>query len=325
MAVVLAVVLILAFTVVCGWNDGGNLLAALANTRVLRPLWALLLIAGAVWLGPFLLGTAVAGTVGTQIVDLRRLQPGALDLALASTLLTLVLSWRLRVPTSTTLALLGGLCGAGLVLLGPHGVVWRGLLKSLVSLLLAITLGGPAGWALYAVLRYGLRRANTRTGMRVGGLQSVTALLLCLGYGANDAEKSVGLLASLWAVLRHMPFAVRPWMVVLPALAFTVGLLWGGWRVARTVGFHIFRARPVHAFATQLAAAAVILGAAVLGGPVSSTQTLDSALVGVGAAARSKQVRWPVVRRMAWVWVVTLPLSFALASTLAGVYRVWGS
>ncbi|MCL6593863.1 MAG: inorganic phosphate transporter, partial [Alicyclobacillus sp.] len=149
-------------------------------------------------------------------------------------------------------------------------------------------------------------------------------LLLCLCYGANDAEKSVGLLASLWAVLRHTPFAVRPLMVMLPALAFTAGLLGGGWRVARTVGFHIFRARPVHAFTTQWAAAAVILGAAALGGPVSSTQTLDSALVGVGTAARSRQVHWPVVRRMAWVWVVTLPLSFVLAVALASVYRLIG-
>ncbi|WP_035462417.1 inorganic phosphate transporter [Alicyclobacillus macrosporangiidus] len=320
----LAVALVMGFTVLCGFNDGGNLLATFLNTRVMHATIVLGIILAGVLLAPFLLGTAVATTIGTRIVDIRQAGVDVLNVSLAATLVTLLVCWRLKVPTSTSFALVGGLSGSGLAMLGPHAVVWWGLLQVGLSLVLAVVLGGLAGYLTYYGLYFLLRLASARLGRRVGYLQYVSALMLCIGYGANDAEKSVGLLATVNAVAHHEPFRVTPWMVVVPGIVFFIGLLWGGWRVARSVGFHVFRARPVHSFATQVASAAVVIGASALGGPVSSTQTIDSALVGVGVCAGKERIRWSFVRRMLVVWGVTMPLAFVVAVVLALLCKAGG-
>ncbi|MCL6516739.1 inorganic phosphate transporter [Alicyclobacillus sp.] len=324
MADELAVALIMGFTLLCGFNDGGNLLAAFLNTRVMRAGVVLVVILAGTVLAPFLLGTAVAATIGTRIVDIRQTGVPVLNLGLAATLVTLLLCWRLKVPTSASFALVGGMSGAGLAVLGPHAVIWWGLVKVGLSLILSVVLGGLAGFVGYWVLYQALRRASRRLGVRVGYLQYLSTIFVCLGYGANDAEKSVGLLATVHALAHRAPFHVMPWMVIAPAGVFFLGVLVGGWRVARTVGFHVFRARPVHAFAMQVASAAVILGASAVGGPVSTTQTIDSALVGVGVCARKERIRWSFVRRMAVVWVVTMPLAFSVAVVLGLLWKAGG-
>ncbi|MCL6445356.1 MAG: inorganic phosphate transporter [Alicyclobacillus sp.] len=318
MSDLLAFLLILVFTLLCGFNDGGNLLATFLSTRTVRAAVVLVMLLAACVVGPWLVGTAVARAIGTQMVDVRTAGMTVFNAGIGAALITLLASWRLKMPTSTSFALVGGLAGAGLVDLGPAGVLWHGLVTILMSLFLAVLLGGVTGFIVYASIRRALRSASFRMGVRVGYLQYISAALLCFGYAANDAEKSIGLLATVWMLWRHQAvFHVDWWMVVLLTLVFGLGLLTGGLRVARTVGHHIFSARPVHAVAMQFAASLVVLTASALGGPVSSTQTIDSALVGVGVRTSKSRVRWEVVHRLGLVWLTTLPASFLVAAMLA--------
>lgn len=319
---VTATLLILAFTMVSGFNDGGNLLANLVNSRVMSVLVAILMILIAVATGPFLFGLAVARTIGTQIIDINQVGIATLNIALIGTLVTLLICFKLRVPTSTSFALIGGMSGAAFARFGVKAVVWSGLLKIVVTLFLAVGLGSIAGFVLYTVVLFILRRVSIRTGVSIGKFQYVSALLLCFGYGANDAEKSVGLLALVWMVMEQTTFQIHGWMILVSAFVFGVGLWVGGWRIAKTVGFHIFRTRPVHTFTTQLASAVVVLAAAVVGGPVSSTQTVDSALIGVGVRARKERIRWSVVRKLGLVWATTMPIAFVSSGIIAFIYDV---
>ncbi|MCL6547569.1 MAG: inorganic phosphate transporter [Alicyclobacillus sp.] len=317
-AYALAFALILAFTLVSGFNDGGNLLAVFLGNRGLRTDVVVLLMIGMTAAGPLLAGTAVARTIGVQIVDVRRVGLGVLNVALVATLATLMICWRLGIPTSTSFALVGGLSGAGLATAGAHAVIWTGVLKALASLILAVVLGAAAGYAAYALARLVLRGASLNAGVRAGQLQYLSSALVCFGYGANDAEKSVGLFATCW-MLAHgtQRFSVHGWMIGLTTAVFAAGLLTGGLRVARTVGYHVFRMRPVHGLCTQAATAAVVLTAAALGGPVSTTQTVDSAIVGVGTRADKARGRGEVLHRFGGVWVGTTPAAFGLSAVLA--------
>ncbi|MCL6454871.1 MAG: inorganic phosphate transporter [Alicyclobacillus sp.] len=316
-----AITLILFFSVLSGFNDGGNLLATFLNTRTMNVVVVVAMTLLMVLSGPFLMGTEVARTIGTQIVDIQQVGIATLNVALVGTLATLLVCWRMKVPTSTSFALIGGLSGSGVALFGPDVVVWSGLAKVAVSLIMAVLFGGLMGFAVYSVILVVLRRTPFRFGVRLGYAQYISSALVSFGYGANDAEKSVGLLATVWMLLHGGSFRVAWWMIVAPALAFGGGLLWGGWRVAKTIGFHVFRARPVHSFATQLSTAMVVLTASGLGGPVSTTQTIDSALVGVGTRAGKEKLRWSVVRRMAMVWFITMPMAFGMSAAIGLVAR----
>lgn len=322
MAYLLAFVLILGFTFMSGFNDGGNLLATFLNTRTMNVVVVVAIILCMLIVGPIFMGTAVAQTIGTQIIDIHQVGIGTLNIALLGTLFTLFLSWKMGMPTSTSFALIGGMSGAGLTLFGPTVVVWAGLLKVVLSLILAVALGGFAGFLVYSVLLVLLRRVSIRFGVRMAYTQYLSSALVSFGYGSNDAEKSIGLLATVWMLLDHRDFHVTWWMIGIPTLVFGLGLLWGGWKVAKTIGFHVFHARPVHSLATQLSTAIVVLTAAAVGGPVSTTQTVDSALIGVGARAGKERVRWSVVRKMAMVWFFTMPTAFVLSSLLALLFKV---
>lgn len=324
MSSILCMVLVLGFTLLSGFNDGGNLLATFVNTRVMTVAVAVTMILLTLILGPMLFGTAVAHTIGTQIIDVRAVGLATLNIALLGTLATLLLCWRLKVPTSTSFALVGGMIGASIARYGLTHVIWLGVVKVLASMVLAVLCGTVIGFLAYVITVAVLRRSTLRLGIAIGNMQYLTALLVCFGYGTNDAEKSLGLVATIQMMENHHPFQVHTWMILLTTAVFGIGILLGGWRIAKTIGFHVFRARPVHSFATQLASATVVLTASALGGPVSSTQTIDSALIGVGVRAGKERIRWSVVRKMGLVWMTTMPLSFALSCILGLLYDIGG-
>lgn len=324
MGAVLCLVLVLGFTLLSGFNDGGNLLATFVNTRVMKVSVAVTMILATLILGPLLFGTAVAETIGTKIIPVQSDGLTTLNIALVGTLLTLVLCWRLKVPTSTSFALVGGMVGAAIARYGFADVLWHGVIKVLVSMVLAVVLGSIFGFLVYVATYALLRRRTVRFGVILGNMQYLTALLVCFGYGTNDAEKSLGLVATIRMMHSHQPFHVVNWMILLITGTFGLGILLGGWRIAKTIGFHVFRARPVHSFATQLASATVVLSASAIGSPVSTTQTVDSALIGVGVRAGKERIRWSVVRRMGMVWVTTMPMAFVLACVLGLLYDLGG-
>jgi PiT family inorganic phosphate transporter len=315
--------LVVLWNAVSGSNGGGNLTAALIASRSLTPLGAALLVLASVLAGPWLFGTAVARTVVLSVADLPSLGPAVLVAAVVASTVTLALTWWWAMPTSTTLSLVGGLAGAAWAAGGPGAVLWGGVGRVVAGMLLAAGAGFGAGWAAGVGLHALLRRAGTEARRWLRGFVLGTSALQGLGYGANDAEKAMGLLAL--AAFWHDPaggrLAVPAWAVAAAGLSFGLGMAGGGWRVARTVGFRLFRVRLADALGAQGAAAGTVIAAALLGLPVSTGQTAAAALIGSGAARRLSLPDWGVARRLAAAWVVTLPLSLALGGAFVYLGR----
>lgn len=309
------IVAALAFTIAAGFNDGGNLLAIASSSRYISPARAYLLIVVCACAGPIVFGTAVARTTGSGIADFRVVGAATLLAAFAGALATVGATYAARVPTSLTAALFSSMVGALIVGPGLSAIHWSGIEKVAISMAGSVVIGLVAGAVVYSIVAWILARVHRPVAERLISLQWFSAGLLAMGYGANDMEKSAGLLA---AAVQTSAFSVPMWTLAVAAAGFAVGMALGGVRVARTVGGKLFSVRSHHALPAQSAAAITVIGAALAGGPLSTTDTSASALVGVGAACNPRAVRWHVVRDIAIAWVVTIPAALC-AGALAGV------
>ncbi len=294
----MTVALILGFNLLAGFNDGGNLLATLLPSRM-RPILLWLWLAVVVSLGPIIVGTAVADTIVRRIVTPADLGP-ILTPAILSALVVVLVSWWGRLPTSMSLALIGAMAGSGAVA-GSH-VLWGGALRALVGFILTVLMGSLLGLLAARYGRQLLRRL--RRGALVSVLLMATALLEGLAYGANDLEKAIGLL--------QFSGLGAQGAILLSSLSFAVGSAFGSWRIARTVSSRILRLRPPEALYTQAATGLSVLAAAAIGIPVSTSQTVDASLIGVGTAENPRHVGWSVARRMMVAWFVTPVAAFLM-------------
>lgn len=313
------------FNITSGFHDAAEITAPGVVTRALRPAGALAFFAVMTLVGPFLAGTAVANTIA-GFVDLSDLAPttalGVVAAGVAGAAVWNVVTWRWAIPSSLTHALVGSLVGVTAVAAGPGDVLWgfsalaegelEGVTKILAALVLSPIVGVAAGFLVFRVgrrlLGRGTRRANRPLRrMLVGGTG-----LLAFAHGGNEAQKSMGVMA-LALVLsgRLSSFAVPTWVIALSAVTLVLGGITGGWGIARTIGFGIYRLEPLHAAGAQTGAAGVIYGAALLGGPVSTSQVVASAIAGTGTAERPRRVRWDTGKEMVLVWVITLPAAAA--------------
>jgi inorganic phosphate transporter, PiT family len=303
------------FGLVSGFNDGGNLMASFTSGRLITPRVAALLLLFSL-AGPLVLGTAVARTVGTNVIDLRG--QGELDFILItlSSLIVVLASWRFGVPTSMTLALVGamlGWVGAG----GGLGLVhWRGVARVLIGIPISVLGGGLLALALYSVVRRVLGGQSHASILRLARFQHATAGIQAFAYGGNDMEKTVGLIAVAMSFPNHGQPALfsNPGPIIGAFILFFAGAVFGGWRVARRIGFGVLKVRPMQAMSQQLASGGVVSVLAIAGAPVSMTQTIDGGLVGVGAALRASSIRWGIVREMVGSWLLTLPLAVLVAA-----------
>jgi PiT family inorganic phosphate transporter len=237
-----------------------------------------------------------------------------------------LLSWRFGIPTSMTLALVGGMLGWVLAS-GGHSVVhWSGVERVLVGMLVSVVGGGVLALVIYWAVRKLLGTQAHSSLLRLARFQLLTAAVQAFAYGANDMEKSVGLIAVALSFANHSQPALFSGAVpIIGAFGFFyVGALFGGWRVASRIGFGVLKVRPVQALAQQLASGTVVAALATAGAPVSMTQTIDGGLVGVGAAQRASSVRWGIVREMLGSWLLTLPLAVLVAAALHLVVRILG-
>lgn len=313
------------YGIISGFNDGGNLLASFTAARVLRPGTALLLLL-VVPLGPLLLGTAVAQTVGVNVINLPAQGAAGFVLIVLCSIAVVLLSWRLSVPTSMTLALVGAMVGWALAGGKNSAVRWSGLDRVVVGMPVSVLAGGIVAFLVYSYFREYLGGMAHGRALRLARFQILTAALQAFAYGANDMEKTIGLVAVARAIptpLHRVEFQdALP--LVASFLSFALGTLVGGWRVARHVAFGVVRVRPMQALTEQLAAGSIVALLAAVGAPVSSTQTIDGALVGVGVSFRASAVRWGVVRGLLGSWIVTLPLALALAMAIHAVTRLLG-
>jgi PiT family inorganic phosphate transporter len=305
------------FGLVSGFNDGGNLMASFTSGRVISPRVAALLLLVSL-AGPLVLGTAVAQTVGTNVIDLGAQGELSFVLITLSPLCVVLLSLTFGIPTSMTLALVGAMLGWVIAGDGHTAIHWAGVARILIGMPLSVLGGGLLALVVYRTIRRFLGRQSHASLLRLARFQLITAAVQAFAYGANDMEKSVGLIAVAMSFQDHGQGVVfsGPAPIIGAFVFFFVGALVGGSRVAGRVGLGVLKVRPMQALSQQLASGSVVASLALAGAPVSMTQTIDGGLVGVGAALRASSVRWGIVREMLGSWLLTLPLALVFAAAL---------
>jgi PiT family inorganic phosphate transporter len=318
---VVVISLALFFDFSNGFHDAANVVATIITTRALSPKKALILASICEFIGPFLFGTAVAQMIGKNVIDISTFDPSALHLstlliiaALIGAIMWNLLTWFFGLPSSSSHALIGGMTGAVLVAYGPDKILWGGLLYVIASLVLSPLLGLLVGWFFLQMTFRLSRDATPKINYFFNWMQIPSSIALALSHGANDAQKSMGLISMSLVILGFSPsFYVPGWVVASCAAAIALGTASGGWKIIKTVGSKIYRLRSVHAFCAQTSSATVILGAALVGGPVSTTHVVSSSIMGVGAGQRISAVRWGVAKNIILAWLITIPASAVMA------------
>jgi PiT family inorganic phosphate transporter len=299
--IIAVIVLALIFDFLNGVHDSSNVVATMISSRALSPRMALAMTAVANFFGPFIFGVAVANTIGHEVVLAEAINEVVLLAALSSAILWNLMTWYLGFPSSSSHALIGGFVGAVVMDAGWRVIQIPGIEKILIALFASPLIGFAFG---YILLRG----------------QVFTALALALSHGTNDAQKTMGIITLALVTGGYLKvFAVPTWVIILCAGMIALGTAVGGNKLIKTLGGKFFRIRPVDGFASQLASAVVILGASLVGGPVSTTQVVSSAIMGVGAAERVNKVRWGVAKEIATAWLLTIPVTALLA---AGIFWV---
>ena len=332
MALWLAVAVAAGFAVTNGLHDAANAIAALVATRTATPAAALALATVFNVLGPLLVGAAVADTVAGIVQVGPSATVEVLGAALTAAVLWNLLTWRLGLPSSSGHALVGGLVGAALLEGGAAAVNWGGfdglrpvgVIGVLVALAVSPLAGLVAGGAADRAGRRATRRATRRIGGPIRAGLWGTSAALAFSHGANDAAKSVGIIASLLVAGGEIADlgATPVWVTLASAIALTLGTALGGWTIVYTIGRRIFRIRPLDGVASSGGSAAVILGASLLGAPVSTTQVVASSVVGTGLGRhRVHRIRWTAVAGVGAAWLVTLPVCALGAVALTPLWR----
>ncbi len=316
------VVVVLLFDYTNGFHDAANIVATVIASRAMTPSEAVLIVGFFEFLGPLLGGTAVANTIGT-FVELGELQAAvALPILLCGLMGAIVwnlLTWWRGIPSSSSHALVGGLAGVVVVSVGANHVVWgftelfqhgrfTGVTKVLLALVLSPVVGFWCGFLIHRLMMFLLCGARPAINRDLRRAQFLTAAGLAFSHGANDGQKSMGILTLVLLLGGFIDkFEVPFWVMLACAGSITLGILSGGWRIVRTLGFAIYKVRPLHALDSQLASAGVIFASSLIGAPVSTTHVVTTSIMGIGASERPKAVRWSKAEEIAFTWVVTIP------------------
>jgi len=315
--VVLLILLALFFDFWNGVNDAANSIATVVSTRVLSPRTA---VAWAAWwnfAAAFGFGVSVATTIGKGIVQVDIVDRYVILAALVGAIAWVVICTESGIPVSVSHSLIGGLIGGGLAKGGLDSIIWPGVYKVLMFILLSPVLGFLLGLlAMAFVLKLAANSAPTRADRFFRRFQLLSSALYSLGHGTNDAQKTMGIIAVLLFSEGYLgeQFYVPIWVILSAHAAIAMGTLAGGWRVVRTMGMRLTKLRPVHGFCAETAGGAVLNWTASAGIPVSTTHTITGSIIGVGATIRLSAVRWGVARRIVWAWLLTIPATALLAS-----------
>ena len=313
---IIIIVVALFFDFLNGFHDAANSIATVVSTRVLSPGIAVIWAAFFNFIAVFVLGVAVAKTVGKGIILPEAVNNHVLLSALMGAISWNLLTWWLGLPTSSSHALIGGLVGAALCNSGPKSIVVPGLTKTAAFILIAPFVGLILGWSYMIITSWIFRKGSPAKVDRLfRRLQLVSAALYSLGHGGNDAQKTMGVISLLLfttGTIDH--FYVPAWVAVVCGLAIGLGTLSGGWRIVHTLGARVTKLHPFGGFCAETAGATSLFLATHLGIPVSTTHTITGAIVGVGATRRLSAVRWGVAGRIVWAWVLTIPAAAAVAA-----------
>jgi inorganic phosphate transporter, PiT family len=305
--------LILAAEFVNGWTDSPNAIATVVSTRVLSPYQAVIMATVLNAIGA-MSGTAVAATIGQDIVRPDVINLTTVGAAMVGIIFWSTLAWYYGLPTSESHALIAGLTGAGLATAGPSSLLWSGWSKVLIGLLFSTFLGFFSGLLLMATLYRLLAHSRPGTVRRIfGRLQILSAAFMAFSHGSNDGQKFIGVFTLALLLGGILPeFQVPLWVIVLCAITMGVGTAVGGWRIVKTMGLRLTKLEPVHGFAAETGAALTIELATRLGIPLSTTHTINTAIIGVGATRRFSAVRWGVTLEIVSAWILTFPICGAI-------------
>lgn len=328
--VVTIVFIAFIFDFINGFHDSANSIATVVGTRVLPPHLAVLWAAIFNFLALFVIGTAVAKTIGKGMIDVTIVTPDVIFAALTGAIIWNLITWYFGLPSSSSHALLGGFAGAAIVAAGFGAIIPSGWTKTIVFIVLSPMIGMFAGWA-FMVATFWIFRNSTprRVDKLFRTLQLASSALFSFSHGANDAQKTMGIVVTLlfsaraafatqtgWLHLLYVPAPdhIPYWVEVMAFTAIALGTLFGGWRIVHTMGTRITKLRPVSGFCAETGGALAILIATRFGIPVSTTHTITGAIVGVGATQRLSAVRWGIAGRIVWAWVMTIPAAAGIAA-----------
>jgi inorganic phosphate transporter, PiT family len=326
--VVVIVIVALVFDFINGFHDAANSIATVVSTRVLTPLQAVVWAAFFNFVAAFGFGVQVATTVGKGVVAPAVVDQWVILAGLAGAIAWDLITWYWGLPTSSSHALIGGFAGAAVMKAGFGSLVAPGLIKIGVFMILAPLIGLAVGFALMVIT---LNVFKKETPGRVDKIfrrgQLVSAAAYSLGHGTNDAQKTMGIIAVLLFTTGHLgrEFYVPFWVVLAAHAAMGLGTMAGGWRIVKTMGMRITKLRPVGGFCAETAGALTLIGTAIGGIPVSTTQTISGSIMGVGAIQRFSAVRWGVAGRIITTWVLTIPASAVIAAGTWLLLRLVGN
>ena len=318
------------FDFINGFHDAANSIATVVGTRVLSPFAAVAWAAFFNFVALWAVGTAVAKTIGKGMIDINVVTPDVILAALIGAIVWNLITWWFGLPSSSSHALIGGYAGAAIVAGGFGAIIPAGWTKTIVFIFLSPIIGMLLGFWLMVATFWLFKRAQPRKVDRLfRGLQLASSALFSLSHGANDAQKTMGIIASLlvasqalfvnaegWLSNLYLPSAdVIPfWIAFLAHLAIGLGTLSGGWRIVHTMGHRITKLKPVGGFCAETGGAISILFATKLGIPVSTTHTITGSIVGVGATTRLSAVRWGIAGKIVWAWILTIPAAATMAA-----------
>lgn len=326
-SVYIAISAALFFDFVNGFHDSANSIATVVGTRVLRPLYAVGIAAVANFSGPFIFGTAVAQTVGKGIIQPSFSTVDVIFAGLIAAIIWDLVTWYFGLPSSSSHALIGGLIGSALLAGGTSALVLPGIEKTLTFIVISPTLGFCSAFGIAIIIMYLFRKYTASYVNKIfGRLQICSSIFFSLTHGANDGQKTMGVITALLisgGMLDSTSFSVPIEVILASAIAIALGTFFGGWRIVKTMAFKLTSLRPYQGFCAETGGGVILTSMAWLGIPVSTTHAIAGAIMGVGATKRLSAVRWGVGKRIVYAWIITIPASAAVAALVLEIMKIF--
>jgi len=321
--VIFIILVALTFDFLNGFHDAANSIATVVSTRVLSPQKAVLWAAFFNFVAAFVMGTAVAKTMGKGMIDISVVNEHVILAGLIGAITWNLFTWYYGLPVSSSHALIGGYAGAAVARAGIGAIVFSGWTKTLIFIVLAPLMGAVLGFLLMVGVTWIFRRWHPfKLDQLFRRLQLVSAGLYSLGHGGNDAQKTMGIITGLLVTAGyHRGFEIPFWVIIICHAAIAAGTMFGGWRIVKTMGTKITKLQPFGGFCAETSGAITLFLATHLGIPVSTTHTITGAIIGVGATRRISAVKWGVAGTIVWAWILTIPLAAAVSAISYFVIR----
>ena len=314
-SIMILVIIIIAFALIFdfinGFHDAANAIATIVVSRTLTPFQAVCMAGMANFIGFFTFGTEVAKMIGKGVVQIDEITLYVILATLVGAIGWNILTWILGLPTSSSHALIGALIGAGIASAGFKVVIVQGVLKIFLFIFLAPLMGMIGAIVFTVLVMWIFRKQSFTKAVKIfRRLQLISATIYSIGHGTNDAQKTMGIIAiTLFIAGINPTFHIDKWVVFVCYCAISLGTMFGGWRIVKTMGTSITKIRAMEGFCAETASALVLLGTAHAGIPVSTTHVIAGSIMGVGTVEHAKNLRWGTARKIIWAWIITIPAS----------------